>query len=526
MKILHLEDSPSDAYLVQRTLSRHGLAAQIQCAKSADEFRTALTNETFDVIVVDNGLPGFDGHAALEFARQHRPDLPLIFCSGAAREDDVIAKLDLGATDYVLKEHLWQLVAALRRVVSTAPRAAGARECGETAMLCMLRVVQELSLARELHDVMATVRRAARELSGADGATFILREGDKCFYADEDAIEPLWKGQRFPMTACISGWSMLNRESAVIEDIYLDGRIPHEAYRPTFVKSLVMVPIRTADPLGAIGTYWAHQHRPTAQEVALLQMLANTTAVAVESVQLYKGLERRVQERTAELKLANAELETFSYAVSHDLRAPLRALGSDLVELHDDCGLVLTPEAVACIASAHSHARRMGRLIDDLMRLGKVSRAPVHRENVDVSALVALTLDWLPATAGAPLEKVIAPGVSADADPGLLGLVVENLLSNALKYSAHRERPRVEFGRSSEPGAAAIFFVRDNGAGFDMTHAGRLFTPFARLHAESEFPGNGIGLATVRRAVERHGGRIWAEAAPDAGATFYFTLAA
>src|SRR3569833_241145 len=170
------------------------------------------------------------------------------------------------------------------------------------AMEQLVEVVQRLSMARDLATVMDIVKHAARALTGADGATFVLRDGDKCFYADEDAISPLWKGQRFPMDICISGWAMLNRQPAVIEDIYADSRIPADAYRPTFVKSLAMVPIRTLDPVGAIGNYWAERHQPSPEQVKVLQALADTTAVALENVQVYAELEKRVRERTLELE--------------------------------------------------------------------------------------------------------------------------------------------------------------------------------------------------------------------------------
>ena len=169
------------------------------------------------------------------------------------------------------------------------------------AMEQLVEVVQRLSMARDLATVMDIVRKAARNLTGADGATFVLRDGNKCFYAEEDAISPLWKGRRFPMNICISGWVMLNRAPAVIEDIYADPRIPADAYRPTFVRSLAMVPIRTLDPLGAIGNYWAHTHNPTVEQVKLLQALADTTAVAMENVRIYGELEQRVRERTSEV---------------------------------------------------------------------------------------------------------------------------------------------------------------------------------------------------------------------------------
>lgn len=173
----------------------------------------------------------------------------------------------------------------------------------------LVNVVQVLSLARDLQGIMDIVRRAARELTGADGATFVLRDGDKCFYAEEDAIAPLWKGLRFPLETCVSGWAMLNRQSAVIPDIYVDPRIPADAYRPTFVKSLTMVPIRTMDPIGAIGNYWARNHHPTPEQVKVLQTLADVTAVAIENVQMLSNLEKLVAERTAELKATNDRLQ-------------------------------------------------------------------------------------------------------------------------------------------------------------------------------------------------------------------------
>lgn len=148
----------------------------------------------------------------------------------------------------------------------------------------LVAAVRELSHARVLEDVQAVVRRAARELTGADGATFVLRDGGECVYADEDAIAPLWKGRRFAMSECISGWAMLNRASAVVEDIYADARIPADAYRSTFVKSLAMVPIRQSDPIGAIGIYWAVRHQTSASELELLQALADSTSVAMARV--------------------------------------------------------------------------------------------------------------------------------------------------------------------------------------------------------------------------------------------------
>lgn len=189
----------------------------------------------------------------------------------------------------------------------------------------LMKAVQELSMARSLPDVQRIVRTSARELTGCDGATFILRDNGKCFYADEDAIEPLWKGMRFPMESCVSGWAMLNKDAAVISDIYQDARVPHEAYRPTFVKSMVMVPIRTLDPIGAIGNYWSYERQPTGKEIGLLQALADSTSIAMENIRVYTELEERVRDRTADLEKAKAEIHQLS--ISDELTGLLNRRG-------------------------------------------------------------------------------------------------------------------------------------------------------------------------------------------------------
>jgi len=201
----------------------------------------------------------------------------------------------------------------------------------DSAAMSLVRTVQELSLARDLPTIQAIVRAAARTLTHADGASFVLRENGMCYYADENAIAPLWKGKRFPMDACISGWAMLHREAAVVPDIYADARIPFDAYRPTFVKSLAMVPIRHLDPIGAIGTYWANHHEPSQEEVQILQALADSTAIAMEKVHLFGELEQRVKERTRELESAYEEI--------HRL-----AIVDELTGLHNRRGFLLLAE--------------------------------------------------------------------------------------------------------------------------------------------------------------------------------------
>jgi signal transduction histidine kinase len=388
----------------------------------------------------------------------------------------------------------------------------------------LVQAIQDLSLARSVDAIREIVRHAAREMTGADGATFVLRDGSYCHYVDEDAISPLWKGLRFPLETCISGWAMLNRTSAVIEDIYADPRIPADAYRPTFVKSLAMVPIRTADPIGAIGNYWASHRTPTDGEVALLQALADGTSVAMENVRLIETLEQRVEARTRDLERANRELEAFSYAVSHDLRAPIRVADGFARAVLEDHDEVLPEAAKRDLHRIIKASSRMGALVEDLLRLSQVVRGELRRSRVDLADLARDVLRQLRVRdPQRTVDEVITSELSVECDGALALIVLQNLLGNAWKYTSKRQRARIEVGTSERDGGRA-FFVRDDGPGFDMAFAERLFTPFQRLHTAAEFEGSGLGLATVQRIIDRHGGRIWAESAQDQGATFWFTL--
>ncbi|HXU64107.1 MAG TPA: PAS domain S-box protein [Polyangia bacterium] len=240
---------------------------------------------------------------------------------------------------------------------------------------------------------------------------------------------------------------------------------------------------------------------------------------------LTEDLERQVTQRTQELVVANKELEAFSYSVSHDLRAPLRAIDGFSKALVEDHRGALDADARELLADVRQAAQRMATLIDDLLRLSRVTRAPLTRARVDLSALAQAVVGELrrqdPTRA---VETHIQAGLVVEGDEPLLRIALENLLANAWKFTGRQPAPVIELGVESVEGERA-FFVRDNGAGFDMAYAGKLFVTFQRLHATSEFPGTGIGLATVQRVVHRHGGRAWAVGEPGHGATFYFTLA-
>ena len=236
-------------------------------------------------------------------------------------------------------------------------------------------------------------------------------------------------------------------------------------------------------------------------------------------------LEARVAQRTAELERANSSLEAFSYSVAHDLRAPLRALSGYSDALLEDYGDRLEETGRGYLGRIEAASEQMASLIDDLLQLSQVSRADMNLEPVDLSAEAAAIAAALASRdPGRRVRFAIADGVRVTADRSLIRSVVQNLLENAWKFTARRDGAVIEFASTAAEDGGVCYYVRDNGAGFDPAYAGKLFKPFERLHAVTEFPGTGIGLASVARIVERHGGRVWAQGAVDRGATFYFTL--
>jgi hypothetical protein len=286
-----------------------------------------------------------------------------------------------------------------------------------------------------------------------------------------------------------------------------------------------MVPVRALDPIGAIGNYWARRHAPSEEEVRLLQALADTTAVAMENVRVYTELEQRVQQRTAELEAANGDLESFSYSVSHDLRAPVRAIAGFTGLLREDHQDSLDKEAKRKLGVIENEAIRLGSLIDELLEFSRLGRRALERVELDMEKLAQQAFqrqlqEQSRANVELRLGSVLPPAIG---DRTLIEQVWANLLSNAVKFSSKKERPVVEIAASSA-GGEHIYSVRDNGAGFDPNYQSKLFAVFQRLHHDHEFPGTGVGLALVDRILKRHGGRIWADGNPGEGATFYFAL--
>lgn len=390
------------------------------------------------------------------------------------------------------------------------------------AMEHLVGVVQALSQAHDVATVTRIARDAARSLTGADGSTFVLRDGDNCYYADENAIAPLWKGKRFPMDICISGWVMMNARSTTIPDIYADPRIPAEAYRPTFVKSLAMVPIRREAPIGAIGNYWTKPHRPTDEEVMVLQALADTTSVALENARLYEELNRQVTELAAQKKRIQAQhdqLEVFTHALAHDLKEPVRTVRafSDMIVNH----AASPAETETYFEFVCNAADRMAMLVDtvfDYTQLhdpSRLSKRPVAMD--DMLAAATDNLHHLISEHGARVTASPLPQVQAHS--AHMMQVLQNLIANAIRHNADGVAVTVS---AADTGDHWQFRVADNGQGVAVEDQRRIFAPFKRLNLSEE--GAGLGLAICDKIVDMHGGRIWCEAAAEGGAAFVFTL--
>ena len=329
---------------------------------------------------------------------------------------------------------------------------------------------------------------------------------------------------------------LLGRARASSKPEWLSNILPHRDLRDSALQKPALheafaIPIRSGSIVMGIMAF--HSRSIMQRGDDLVQMLDALGSLIGDFIERKRAeeevrrlnveLEQRVSERTAELEAANRELEAFSYSVSHDLRAPLRGIEGFSRSLAEKHAHQLDDHARECLQRLGAATRRMNQLIEDLLHLSRVTRCELYPQPVDLSALAAaIATDLQKTQPERRVTFVIGQGLVGHADRHLMQIALENLLGNAWKYTSRRPQARIEFGMLESDGER-VYFVRDDGAGFDMAYAKRLFAPFQRLHSVAEFEGTGIGLATVQRIIHRHGGRIWPEAAVDKGATFYFT---
>ncbi|WP_051181676.1 PAS domain S-box protein [Thermithiobacillus tepidarius DSM 3134] len=392
---------------------------------------------------------------------------------------------------------------AARPTITAAPR----RELDSQYLASILQYAREAILFLDLDGCITFWNRAAAQLYG------IARE-NVLGTPVEQLIAPSWREEHARMRQRILGGG--EDVLCELEHLKADGTVLPVEQSLAAVRDWRGLVMGVAVIVRDISE---RLERERLQRERLEQAIAQVRMQA-----LNEELERRVLERTAELTAANRELEAFSYSVSHDLRAPLRAIDGFSQALLEDYGEALDMAGREHLARVRRASQRMAELIDDLLNLSRITHSEMHRRSVNLSELAGQAAEHLRATQPQrPVTVVIVPDVIAHGDARLLQIALENLLGNAWKFTRKQADARIEFGMREQDGQP-VYFVRDNGAGFDMAYADKLFGAFQRLHSPGEFEGHGIGLATVARIIARHGGRIWAEGAVGRGATFYFTL--
>jgi two-component system, cell cycle sensor histidine kinase and response regulator CckA len=406
-----------------------------------------------------------------------------------------------------------------------------------TSAATLITALQDLSRSHTIEEVQQVVKRAARDLGSADGAAFVLRERGFCFYADEDAIGPLWKGQRFPMSACISGWSMIHGQSVLIEDIYKDARIPIDAYAPTFVRSLLMVPIRKEDPVGAVGIYWSKQHRASPVVVDLLEMLAQATALALKNITLLNELELRVQERTGELAAALEQVRATGERLRRaETMEALAAMGVGIAHNFNNI-LQIAISNVSLAQLGGPGARTTGALeatLASLHRATDLTRRVLdfsHQQTdadvvVDLSAVVRDAEPILRPLLGNRTDlRIVTPAKSVfvRGDREHIERVMVLLAENSRDAMPHGGAFTVELAEAGRDKARLSF--SDTGHGMDETTRQRAFEPFFSTKGWGSGRATGMGLAVVWGIVQRIGGEVEIDSKPGRGTTVRIDLA-
>jgi two-component system NtrC family sensor kinase len=518
--VLIIDDSPTFREELKSALESSGYT--VITAGTGEEGLRAAVAARPAVIVVDGALPGIDGPTVIRRIRADAAlrSTPCILLTGSEDRSGELDALDAGADAYVRKEDNTQMI--LARVTAILRSTRSPYPVGATSSLHgpkrILAVDDSLTY---LHEVAGHLRQEGYDVvtarSGDEALELLLVQPVDCILLD--LLMPGLSGQEtcrrikgsaawrdIPLimhTALEEPNAMIAGINAGADDYIakssdlevLFARVRAQLRRKQF-----------EDENRNIREQLLQKEREVVVAHSARE-LAETRAVFVE-----------------ELERKNSELEAFSYSVSHDLRAPLRSIDGFSKLLLDDHAGALSAKGKDYLLLVRASAQRMDELIDDLLLLSRVSRADLLRGRVDLSGITRVTAEELKRKdPGRQVTIHIEDELAVEADDGLMRVLLENLLGNAWKFTAKILEARIEVG-AEQRDEGTVFFVRDNGAGFDMSYAKKLFSPFQRLHTESEFAGTGIGLATVHRIIDRHGGRIWADSAVDLGATFYFTI--
>ncbi|MGH7206591.1 MAG: PAS domain S-box protein [Nitrospiraceae bacterium] len=500
--ILLVDDDPGSLMAMETILA--GPGRRIVKAESGQDALRHLLQQDFALILLDVRMPRLDGFETAALIRQRGRSryTPIIFLSAVDTMDaDVFRGLSSGAVDYLFKPVVAEVLQTKVSVfvdlfrLREQVKQQAVRQSEERFRLLAEQVQDYAIILLDSTGVVQTWNAGAQRVTGYAAAE-IIGQSMICLFTQEDRAA----GTR----------------ETLLQTARTAGRVEDEGWRARkdgsrFWANVVLTALH--DEAGQLCGF-----------ANVTRDLTERKRADEEIHRLNLALEQRVLERTAQLEAANKELESFSYSVSHDLRAPLRSIDGFSLALLEDCADKLDAQGKDYLRRVRDATQRMARLIDDLLNLARVTREDMRQERVDLSALArSISADLKKTQPDRKVTFAIAEGIVANGDAHLLRVALENLLGNAWKFTNKRPRTRIEFGVARQNGTSA-YFVRDDGAGFDMTYAGKLFGAFQRLHSNKEFEGTGIGLATVKRVIRRHGGRVWAESKMGKGATFYFTL--
>ena len=499
VRVLLIEDDPAQAEPLLELLRRKlALGSVVAYETSLVAGLRNLRSTTYDVVLLDLGLPDSQGIATVEAVRRASIDVAIIILTGYEDETTVQAGLHAGADDYFVKGQI--TVAGLVRSVGYAAQ-------GKRAAKSLSDALESF---RQLADSMPTIVWTARLDGHRD--YYNQRWYELTGRSQENDEDQSWESVLHPddVAGCDEAWIRAVRTGQPYRSEYRLREGSSGSYRWYLGRA---VPIR--NDRGEIMRWYG-----TGTDIHELKLAQEERARA------HQELEQRVEERTAQLAAANSELEAFTWSVSHDLRAPLRAISGFSRILLAEHARGLDAKGVRYLENVQEGARQTEQLVADLLAFSHLGRQSLTMTQVRMGALVEAALAQLePLKENRRVEITVGELPNCTADANLLQQVWINLLSNALKYTRKRDPAVIAVGRRRENGTN-VFFVKDNGAGFEMKYASALFGIFHRLHSAEEYEGTGVGLALSDRIIQRHGGRIWAEAEVDRGATFFFTLGA
>lgn len=531
-RVLIVDDSLSDLRLLSQILMRQGY--QVLQASDGNMALQIAERAMPDLILLDIQMPDLDGYATCQQlkATGALKDIPVIFVSGFSKTLDKVKAFQLGGVDYVTKP--FQEDELLARV-HTHLRLT---ELAEHLEARVEQRTQELAVAnQQLQQEITERKRTEEKLREQERVLSDILEATLSGYwdlnvpANTEYLSPRFK-QMFgyedhELPNSPETWQrLIFPEDLPVALASLDRHIKSHGQVPFY--SEVRYRHKNGSTVWVICAgrviEWAEDGTPV-RVVGCHVDITERMQAETELRKYQEHLEDLVAERTVELSVTNQELEAFSYSVSHDLRTPLRGIDGFSQILLEDYGDRLDEQGKNYLRQIRAASQRMGDLINDLLQLSRIGQAELHKESMDLSDLAWSVADRLRQNQPErKIEMIIQDGIMAWGDKHLLVIVMENLLGNSWKFTTRQPLGRIEVGAIKQDGKS-ICFVRDNGVGFDMKSAEKLFSPFQRLPSAQDFPGTGIGLSTVRRIIRRHGGQIWAEAEVGKGATFYFTLA-